>query len=381
MSKYFYRCVKCNAKTKDFAEPQCPHNSYYDYLDVVYSYKKIHDFPLKNRTGLSRFLPLLPIKKIGISLGEGTAPLFKLTNFTKRIGLENPNIYVKNEAQNPTGCFKDLESLIVINKAMEEKFKKLIVVSSGNAAFSAAAYANKAGLKCLCVILKKTNQIKKEGLLAFGTTEVKEFPGFYEDAYRFYANNHLSGYWNVTSGRNPLRVEGNKIIAFEIWEQLGVPDKIVVPAGNGSLLFGIWKGFDELRKLGKIKKIPQMIGVQVKGAAPLKEALNTNQDYVILDEIEDSIAEGIVAKESYCSPKATKAIEDSQGSVIEVTDKEIKRALIDIIETESLEPEATSASVYAALSKTDIKAKDKVICIQTGSGQRNIQYLTKILKK
>lgn len=380
MSKYHLECVKCSIKSKDFTNVQCPHNSYYDYLDVVYDYKNINQFPLKNKVGLERFLPLLPIKDIKVSLGEGNTPLFKLTNYLKKIGLEKHNIYVKNEAQNPTGCFKDLESLVMINKALEDDVKKMLVISSGNAAFSAAAYSNKAGLKCICVILKKTHQIKREGLEAFGV-EIKEFPGSYEDAYRYFADNPIPGHLNITAGKNPFRIEGNKIIAFEIWEQMGVPDKIVVPVGNGGLLAGVHKGFYELKQIGKIKKLPQLIGVQVKGAAPVKKALEQNQDYVILKDIEDSIAEGIVATESYCSPKAVKAIKESKGEIVVVNDDEIKEALSDIMKLESLEPEPTSACVYAALKKMNIKPNEKVVCIQTGSSQRDIGYLISILEK
>lgn len=382
MKKYFYQCIKDGITANDFSQINCPHNpgnNSYDYLDVLYYYDRVKEFPLKGQTGISRFLPLLPLNKIKVSLGEGGAPILRVNNFCKKIGLGGLEIYVKDESQNPTGCFKDLESLVVINKALEDDKKDLIVVSSGNAAFSAAAYATKAGLNCLCVILKKTHQIKKDALKVVGG-RVREFSGFYEDAYRFFSDHPLPGYWNITSGKNPLRIEGNKIIAFEIWEEMGVPDKIIVPAGNGSLLGGIWKGFIELKKIGKIKKIPQMIAVQVKGASPLKKALETGRDYVILKNIKDSIAEGIVAKESYCSPKAIKAIKESRGDVIEVTDKEIRRALADIINVESLSPEPTSAAVYAALSKIKIKPKEKIICIQTGSGRRDISQLLGRLK-
>lgn len=378
--KYYLRCVKCGATTNNPETKPCHHNSYYDYLEAIFHYDQIKEFPVKNKIGLEKYLPLLPIKEIKISLGEGATPLFKLNNYPEKIGLKDHQIYVKNEAQNPTGCFKDLESMVIINKALEDGQKKLFVVSSGNAASSSAAYANKAGLKCTCIVLKKTHQIKKEALTAFGG-ELIEHTGSYEDAYRHFSNHPLPGYWDITPGKNPLRVEGNKIIAFEIWEQLSVPDKIIVPVGNGSLLAGIWKGFVELKKIGKIKKLPQLVAVQVKNAAPLKKALETNQDFVILENIPDSIAEGIAATESYCSPKATLAIKESRGEVIEVTDSEIKKAMIDIMKTESLEPEPTSAAVYAAIPKMKIDKSQKIVCIQTGNGQRNIAYLAKILNQ
>ncbi|NUM25766.1 MAG: pyridoxal-phosphate dependent enzyme [Candidatus Buchananbacteria bacterium] len=378
--KCYWRCVTCGATTDNLDNRPCPHNSYYDYFEAVFDYNTITEFPVKNQIGLAKYLPLLPIDEIKISLGEGSAPLIRLHNYSNQLGLTDREIYVKNEAQNPTGCFKDLESMVVINKALEDGHQKLLIVSSGNAASSAAAYANKAGLSCVCVILKKTHQIKKEALSTFGG-ELQEFSGTYEEAYRHFSDQPLPDHWNITSGKNPLRVEGDKIIAFEIWEQLGVPDQIIAPVGNGSLIAGIWKGFVELQTIGKIKTLPRLIGVQVKDAAPLKSALATNQDFVILPDVHDSIAEGIVATESYCSPKAVRAIKESGGEVIEVTDPEIKQALSDIMKTESLEPEPTSAAVYAALSKVKTEAGQKVVCIQTGNGQRNIAYLAKLLKR
>src|SRR3989304_10633756 len=143
-------------------------------------------------------------------------------------------------------------------------------------------------------------------------------------------------------------------MAYEIFEQLGeVPDVIVIPSGNGGCLAATWKGFVELKKLGKIDKLPKMVCVQIEDAAPIKIALEKNKPYVVLGDIEDSVAEGIVAQESYNSPQAVKALQESGGYVIEVNDSEIINALKEIIDTESIVPEPTSAATFAALHKLE----------------------------
>jgi len=122
-----------------------------------------------------------------------------------------------------------------------------------------------------------------------------------------------------------------------------------------------------------------MIGVQIKGADPLKKALFANKDFVILKDIKDSVAEGIVAEESYDSPKAIRAINDSKGYIISVTDREIKQALKSIIKLESIVPEITSASVYAALVKLKVNKKSKIVVINTGSGMKTIREINALI--
>lgn len=307
-----------------------------------------------------------------ITLGEGKTPLLPAgENLKTWSGFKN--LWVKHEEMNPTGCFKDRESAVVISKALELGYKKVTVASSGNAALSTAAYAQTAGLKCAVFIPKKTSSAKKQLIKLFGAI-LHEIPGGYEDVYRYLADHPVKNAWNVTSGQNPWRTEGNKNIAKEIVGQMGhCPDLVVVPAGNGGCLAGIGAGF---RELGLN---PKMIAVQVAKAAPLKIALEQHKKWVSLGNVADSVAEGIVAAESYCSPKAVELLIKSNGEVIEVTDREILAALSIMVKS-SLVSEPTSAAAFAALKKLKVKKNQKVVVINTGSGMKMLGELMKFIK-
>ena len=373
--QHYYHCLKTNKIYHKLAKV-CQPDLYYEYIEILYGYEKIKKLSVSQKI---KFLNhLLPIQKNSVNLGEGNTPLIKIDKFFAVC--HNHKVYVKNEAQNPTGSFKDRESAIVISKAKELKHKKVFIVSSGNAALSAAVYANKAEIKCECFIPKHTSKAKKQ-MLKLYNADFHLMGGDYESIYRQVVDNPLPDAWNITGGQNFFREEGSKKIAYEIWKDIGVPDVIIVPIGNGTLFSAIYKGFKELKNVGLTNKIPKMIGVQIRKASPIKEALKQKKDYVVLNKIPDSIAEGIIARESYSSPKVIRAIKESQGEIIEVTDQETVRVLGDIIQIESLTPEPTSATVYAALRKLGFtnKRRLKIVCIQTGSGMKNLEEILKLL--
>ena len=187
--------------------------------------------------------------------------------------------------------------------------------------------------------------------------------------------------WNCTPGINPIKEEGIKIIGFEIYEEIGVPDVIIVPCGNGTLLWGLYKAFKELVLLGLSNKLPKLVGVQIKNAAPLMIAWQKQQDFAILYDIPDSVAEGIIAEESYSSPKVMVALKDTYGTIIEVTEAEIKTSLKEVVEIESLIPEPTSAVVFAAVKKLNLSKKAKIVLVQTAGGMKNLEEITEINQK
>lgn len=368
---------KSKTTIKDMSETSDA--KYYEYKDIAYVYEHIQQFPLSGKVGLDRFLPLLPINEVVVELpGQvGDTPLQQAKKLGEHVGLSN--LWIKHEETNPTGCLKDRESAVVISAAVEKGIDSVYVISSGNAALSTAAYANKAGIYCTCYVPEKTSQGKQDLIRLYGA-DIITIPGFYEDVYRKVVDMDPPG-WNVTTGQNEIRIEGVKTISYELIEQFKkVPDVIVVPCGNGGALAGIWKGFVELKKLGKIEKLPQMVAVQVKGAAPFSVALAKKQDFVLLGDIEDSIAEGIVAQESYCSPKAIVALHDSHGYVIEVTDEEIKAALKTVIQLESFVTEPTSAAAYAALPKLQCESDAFVVAVNTGSGMKMLEEVVELTK-
>lgn len=373
MKKIYLQCAGCNEKyPADGNILTCPkHDPEFSYLEIVYNYSGIKKFPDFNVKSWDRFLNLLPINKFTVSLNEISTEPTRLNKLGDILGYSN--LYLKDETKNATGSFKDKESLISINKALELGYKQVYTVSSGNGAISACAYAARAGMSCKCFIPGKTSQAKQEMIKKFRGIILK-LPGLYEDVFEKVIQIKPKG-WHVTSGVNPYGNEGDKITAFEIWESMGTPDYVIVPCGNGGNLYGIWKGFNELKILGLTKNVPKMIGVQIEGAAPLKEALNKNVSIISLDNIKDSIAEGIVAKKSYTSPKAIKALKNSGGEVITVNDQEILKAMEQVEKYEVVLPEITAASVFAALPKLKCSSQAKIVAVLTGTGMKYLSYL------
>lgn len=373
MKQIYLQCVQCNKKyPADGKVLTCPdHNPKYSFLEVLYDYTSIKKFPDFNSKSWDRLLALLPINKFQVSLNEISTEATRLKKLGDVLGFNN--LYLKDETKNATGSFKDKESLISVNKAIELGVKQVFTISSGNGALSASAYATKAEVSCKCFVPSATSQAKLEMIKKFRGAVIK-LPGSYEDVYSKVIQIKPKG-WNITSGFNPFGNEGDKITAFEIWESIGIPDYVVVPCGNGGNLYGIWKGFEELKILGLTNKTPKMIGVQIEGAAPLKDALENDEVYHSLSDAPESIAEGIVATESYTAPKAIKALKSSSGRIITVTDKEILSVIEQIDKLEVLLPEPTAASAFAALPKINCLPNAKIVVILTGTGMKYLSYL------
>lgn len=376
MRKIYYQCIKCK-KIYPFNKDvfTCvDHSQYYGYLTLVYDYKKVRIGKRSNHAWM-KYSDFLPNESDQTNFNEQRTPLIHLSKFGKKYRLNN--LFVKDESKNPSGSFKDKESFCAINMALEWNIKEVCVVSSGNAAVSTVAYAQKAEIMCNCIVSTDLS-VGKRSLLGLYGGKVIERAGIYEDIYRWAIESGMYG-WNCTPGYNPIKEEGIKIIGYEIWEEIGVPDVIVTPCGNGTLLYGIFKAFQELKYMGIVDKIPKFIGVQIANSSPLKSAIEKNKDFVRVTDIPNSIAEGIIAEESYSSPKVMYALHESGGSIIEVNDKELASALKEIIGLESLIPEPTSAVVYAAIKKINIPKKNNVVLIQSAGGMKNLKDIVALV--
>ncbi|MDG6898704.1 MAG: threonine synthase, partial [Nitrososphaerota archaeon] len=230
--------------------------------------------------GIWRFREALPFdgRTEPVTLNEGNTPLIRLRNL--RVAGKVAALYCKNDGQNPTGSFKDRGMSVALTRAKELGAKALVCASTGNTAASLAAYAAKARMTAVVVVPKgnvakgKLGQAFAYGARVFGVdgnfdAALKTVFELVKADRRFYLVNSV----------NPFRIEGQKVAAFETYEQLGrVPDYVVLPVGNAGNISAIWKGFKELRAFGIAKKLPKMIGVQAEGAAPFAEALATRRD-------------------------------------------------------------------------------------------------------
>jgi threonine synthase len=346
---------------------------YYDHWVVEYDYSSIDldRFKDKSLPWFERYQEVLPFKELSSfkSLGEGNTPLVSSKIY--------PNCFFKEETRNPSGCFKDRESAALIPYLIEKKLSHYALASSGNGALSSSLYARLYGAKVTCFVPTSTSQSKKDLIRTFGG-EIKELGEHYEDCHRTLVDQTTEDSpINISAGVHPLRGQGDKVIAYELWDSMGVPDYILVPSANGCLISAIYQGFLELKILNLIDRLPILIAVQIENAAPLQKALRQGKkDYSIIETVEDSLAEGLVAMESFNSPNALHALRQTNGFVHSVSESSLIDGMRYAIEIEGLFPEWTSATVFSALrnlyDSKKIPLEATTVVINSGSGHKEV---------
>ncbi len=351
-----------------------------DVLDVEYDYQEIsktlNRFDLLNAPlSSTKYLGLLPINdyRLVVSLQEGDTNLYKTERIGSKYGLDN--LYVKNEGLNPTGVFKDRGSFVEVTKAIESGAKSLIVASSGNMAASCTAYASKAGLKIFVFVPEDIPVGKLSQILSYGA-HVLKIKADYSECAKI-VDQIAKDHQLYQLGDYVFRREGQKTLAYEMIEQLSmdVPDFVIVPSGAGTNLSGLWKGFQEYYKLGITKKLPRMVAVQPEGCAVLVQAYKKNESRYRKWEKPDTICSAVAVTEPTDGNLALKALKESHGLALSVTDSEALQAQRTLASTEGIFSEPSSALSVAALeylvNMKIITKKSKVICIATGNGLKD----------
>lgn len=316
---------------------------------------------------LAEYKTLLPINDQTpmLTLNEGNTPLVKLERLSEQWGIE---LYVKTEGTNPTGSFKDRGMVMAVAKAKEEGSKTVICASTGNTSASAAAYAARAGLKCIVII--------PEGKIAFGKlaqavmygAEIISIEGNFDQALKMVRKISETEPVTLVNSVNPYRLEGQKTAAFEVCDQLGgvAPDVLALPVGNAGNISAYWKGFKEYNEV-KGTGLPQMRGFEAAGAA----AIVHNRVF----ENPETIATAIRIGNPASWDLAVNAAKESNGKIDEVTDEEIIHAYKLIASTEGVFAEpgscASIAGVYKQLQTGEIKKGSKVVAILTGNGLKD----------
>ncbi|PHO07560.1 threonine synthase [Thermoanaerobacterium thermosaccharolyticum] len=311
------------------------------------------------------YMPKIDDENI-ITLKEGNTPLIEATNLEKKLpGLK---IYLKYEGLNPTGSFKDRGMTVAVSMAKQEGSSAVVCASTGNTSASAAAYAAKAGLKCIVLIPGgKIALGKLAQAIAYGA-EVIAINGNFDDALNLVREISKKHPITVVNSINPYRLEGQKSSSFEICDTLKkAPDYLALPVGNAGNITAYWMGFKEYYSAGVINKLPKMIGFQAAGAAPIVE------NRVI--EHPETIATAIRIGNPASWQKAVAARDESGGLIDKVTDDEILEAYSLLAKSEGIFAEPASCAPIAGVIKKYreglFKEGDTVVCILTGNGLKD----------
>jgi threonine synthase len=306
-----------------------------------------------DEVGIWRFGPLLPLRESAakLTLGEGGTPLVALARLNGELGL--PDLYLKNESQNPTWSYKDRFNAILVAVARELGFARIAVSSTGNHGASAAAYSAAAGMRCIVLIPDETPGLLRDLIQAYGghaiVTGWEARGAFLETLTREHGWFPSSTLAPMPVG-TPYGIEGYKTIAFElIMQSRRTPlDMIFVPVGGGDGLYGIYKGWREFQQIGLTDHLPRLVACQPTGANPVVRAFATHAQHVTPLKHAWSIATS--TREEAAGDRALTAISASQGFAIDVSDAEIRRAM-RLLARHGIAAEAASALPIAAVGK------------------------------
>lgn len=330
--------------------------------------------------GMWRWAELLPVRspELRITLGEGDTPLLKLDRLGAQLGLDR--LYLKDEGANPTGSFKARGMAAAIAKASELGVRKVIVPTAGNAGGAMAAYAARAGMQA-CVIMPqdtpRANRIECEMTGA----EVVQVAGLISDAGKIAARRaQEEGWFDVSTFKEPYRVEGKKVMGYELAEAFGwrLPDVIIYPTGGGTGLVGMAKAFDELEALGWLQenRRPRLVAVQSSGCAPVVKAFETGALDCEFWEGAQTVASGLRVPKSFAGRQILRDIRRSQGTALAEEDALILSAQRRLAQAEGIfaapESAATIAAAEILRASGWIEQGEDVVCFDTGTGLKYI---------
>jgi threonine synthase len=349
-------------------------------LAVHYDYEQIA--PHMNRAQLAenhvwtmwRYRPLLPISyshKDMPALAIGGTPLYPVERLRQRLGMSD--LWLKDDSRNPSASLKDRASIIAI---MLAEGRTVACASTGNAASSLAVQSAAAGLRCYIFVPHNAPRAKIVQLLMCGAT-VFAVNGTYDDAFDLCIEAcNTFGWYNRNTGYNPYLVEGKKTVGLEIAEQLHwhVPNTVLVPTGDGCIISGVYRGFEDFLRLGMIERIPRLIAVQAEGSPAIVRALEG--DGVVRSCEAHTIADGISVGLPRNGAMAVQHIRASGGFGITVSDEEILSAQKELARYTGVFAEPSGAASYAGLlrllNEGKIALDERVVLLVTGSGLKSI---------
>jgi threonine synthase len=406
------KCTICGAEYRvDEVDYVCPKHGEDGILDVIYDYDRIRqqlspdqltNQPTHQPSNIWRYLPLLPVDpEMARRLADGTVlgsvgwtPLYPAPRLAAKLGLKH--LWVKDDGREPTASFKDRASAVAVVKTRERGAEIVTTASTGNAAAALSGLCAAVAQPNVIFVPRTAPEAKIAQLLAYGST-VLLVDGTYDQAFELCLEAAQAfGWYNRNTAYNPYMSEGKKTAAYEVCEQLSVgrnaippydaPDVIFVPVGDGCIIGGIHKGLRDLLALGWIERMPRIVGVQAAGSSPLVDAWERGLEGWEMEPVEaHSIADSIVAGLPRDRIKALRAVCETGGAYVRVTDEAILAAIPALARGCGVFAEPAAAAAYAglveAIGRGLVGADDRVVVLATGSGLKDVASAMKAVGK
>ncbi len=385
-NKFWYQCTNCgreySVREVKYLCPDCALQNRDDLppkgvLKVIYPYQALRAEKLDfERLKSNHFLELLPIQNLDSLpfLQVGNTPLYQA----------DKDLFFKDDSQNPSYSFKDRASALVSAYAKEQGWLTIVAASTGNAGSSIASICAAQKQRAIVLVPEKAPVAKLAQIMMYGATIIP-VKGSYDDAFDLSVEaSEEFGWYNRNTAYNPFTIEGKKTVSYELFDQLKmqIPDRIFVPVGDGVIISGVYKGFEDLLHLGFIDKIPQIIAVQAQGSSNLIDNLNTldfkiKQSTTVADSISVDIPRNFFMAQQF--------MQTYHGDGILVSDEAILAASSKLSQTYGLFAEPAAAAAYAGYLQWQSEGKftpnTKNVVLLTGSGLKDTAAIKSILKK
>jgi threonine synthase len=313
-----------------------------------------------------------------VTLGEGGTPLLHAPGLGARLGMRD--VWIKEEAGNPTGSFKARGLGAAVTMARALGARAIALPTAGNAGGAAAAFAAKAGLACHVFMPRDTPKVFRIECEAYGA-HVTLVDGLIDDCGRIVAQRKdAEGWFDVSTLKEPYRVEGKKTMGYEVAEQLGwtLPDVVIYPTGGGTGLIGMWKAWDEMERLGWVGPArPRMVVVQAEGCAPIPRAFEAGEPVSIRFPDAHTYASGLRVPKAYADYLILKILGESKGEAVTVTDDEMRRGVVEMASSEGLFAAPEGGAAWIAVEKLLAAGKldrgERVVVFDTGTGYKYVE--------
>ncbi|MDO1450940.1 threonine synthase [Rhodocytophaga aerolata] len=324
-------------------------------------------------------LPMVSDANI-VSLGEGFTPMLKATGLSKKSGMFS--LFIKDESLNPTGSFKARGLSMAVSRAKELGITSCVIPTAGNAGGAMSAYCAKAGIAAHVFMPTATPDVFKQECRFFGAQLTLVDGSIYDCGQLVRQQASIHGWFDVSTTKEPYRIEGKKTLGYEIAEQLGwiLPEVIVYPTGGGTGLIGMWKAFDEMEQLGWIgSQRPRMVAVQSANCAPVVKAFESGATQMTLYPDSFTVANGLRVPKPYADSLILRVLKESKGSAISIEDEAIIGAVKEIAREEGLLVSPEGGAIYQAakqlLQTGWIQPEERVVLVNTGSGYKYLENL------